>query len=77
MSDEFYTRALLVKERVDRLYDEAKRTTDESRLDAITAEMDQLLENLRDIREEQLIAQLPKPSKPPWWRRLFGSNQEG
>lgn len=68
--DEFFVRATLVKERIDRLVSEAQRATPE-RVEAIAAEVDVLYANLVGIREEQLIAQLPAPksTRKRWWRR--------
>lgn len=70
--DEFFIRATAVKQRVDRLSAEARRCLrNPERLAAIEAEMAQAVQALEDIREEQLVSMLPKPKRPPWWRRLF------
>lgn len=75
--DEFFTRATIVKERVDRLCAEGRRLAvepthmDLERLDAINAEVELCVRSLEEIREEQLVAMLPqaKAAKRRWWIR--------
>lgn len=66
---EFFHRAALVKNRVDRLTAEARTCTDRDRLAAIEREMQVCCDSMYAIREEQLLDMLPKPKKKRWWRR--------
>lgn len=67
-------RAQLVKLEIDALFYEARRTDDVERRDAIIAEVDGLLDSLREIAREQLIAQITRSDRVParrrWLRRL-------
>lgn len=71
MSDHL-ARAQIVQLEVEKLMDEADRTTDLARLEAIADEMIVRLDSVREIRREQLEEQLDPPTKPKrrrWWRR--------
>jgi hypothetical protein len=73
--DETMVRVHLANNRVQALAAEARRCNDPERLRAIGDEIDLILANMRELREEQLIAQLRKPTaagarpRRRWWRR--------
>lgn len=68
MSDDFHTRAQIVGNRVNQLTAEAHGATVE-RIKDIHAEVRLLLDNLHEIRREQLEAYLPVPKRRRrWWR---------
>jgi hypothetical protein len=69
MAEDFGTRAQLAHLHVQRLNSEAHSCTDLERLRAIREEVEVVLESMRRIREEQLIASLPKPRRT-WRQRL-------
>lgn len=58
-------RAELIKLRMDELLDESKHTRDPERLSSIEAESQVLIQSLRDIRREQLEADVKRYSTPP------------
>jgi hypothetical protein len=71
VSDDFLTRARLVALRVDELYDESKAaiaTGDLERARAIRDEMRLCNQSLREIRRDQLMAEMepPKPKRGFW-----------
>lgn len=69
---DYFARAQLVQIQVDRLAQEGRTCADAERLRAIRCELEVLLESLRTIREEQLIAGLVEKPKRRWWMRLLG-----
>lgn len=77
----FYHRIQLVDLQMGRVADraeQARKAGDTETMEACLAESSVLLESARQIREEQLIAQMngyrePKaPGRKPWWRRWLG-----
>lgn len=73
---DFYVAAQMAKLRVAELADEAKSATaakDEDRLKVIGDEMEVIASNLREIRRQQLLGELPQPQRrrSSFWRGLL------
>lgn len=67
--DERMARAQLVSIEIDRLTLEGRGCTDPERLNALSAELNVLLESLREIRREQLREHIAGARTDSWQRR--------